>query len=158
MLTGETQVVRFAVVRYHGDSNPKIEHENKKKSSNISYSMVLTVVVLSVEAFCFERRFTSPRLEHWKTPPSWIQHVLKNHHMVSKQDCDVAVNSDTHQHKHLLLATKPNYRRGRVGCPSDTCTLKTNSKCQPKVSSLWKKNTCYISVFFFNRDKINYSF
>ena len=26
--------------------------------------MVLTVVVLSVEAFCFERRFTSLRLEH----------------------------------------------------------------------------------------------
>ena len=46
MLTGETQVVRFAVVWYHGDSNPKIEHE--KKNSNISYSMVLTVVVLSV--------------------------------------------------------------------------------------------------------------
>ena len=68
MLTRETQVVRFAVVYYHGDSNPKIEHENKK-NSNISYSMVLTVV-LSVEAFCFERRFTSLRLEHWKTPPS----------------------------------------------------------------------------------------
>ena len=31
MLTRETQVVRFAVVWYHGDSNPKIEHENKKK-------------------------------------------------------------------------------------------------------------------------------
>ena len=26
MLTREAQVVRFAVVRYHGDSNPKIEH------------------------------------------------------------------------------------------------------------------------------------
>ena len=146
MLTRETQVVRFAVVWYHGDSNPKIEQE--KKNRNISYSMVLTVVVLSVEAFCFQRRFTSPRLEYWKNPPYWIQHVLKNHHMVAKQDCDVAVNSDTHQHKHLLLATKPNYTRGRMGCPSDTRTLKTNSKCQLKVSSLWKKNTCYISDFF----------
>ena len=28
MLTRETHVVRFAV--YYGDSNPKIEHENKK--------------------------------------------------------------------------------------------------------------------------------
>ena len=27
--------------------------------------MALTVVVLSVEAFCFEQRFTSPRLKHW---------------------------------------------------------------------------------------------
>ena len=82
--------------RYHGDINPKIEHENKK-NSYISYSMVLTVVVLSVEAFCFERRFTLPRLEHWKTSPSWIQHGLKNHHMVAKQDCEVAGNSDTHE-------------------------------------------------------------
>ena len=96
MLTRETQVVRFAVVWYYGDSNPKTEHGNKKNYSNISYSMVLTVVVLSVEAFCFERRFTSLRLEHWKTPPSWIQHVVKNHHVVAKQECDVAVNSDTH--------------------------------------------------------------
>ena len=30
MLTRETQVVRFAVVWYHGDSDPKIEQENKK--------------------------------------------------------------------------------------------------------------------------------
>ena len=82
--------------RYHGDINPKIEHENKK-NSYISYSMVLTVVVLSVEAFCFERRFTLPRLEHWETSPSWIQHGLKNHHMVAKQDCEVAGNSDTHE-------------------------------------------------------------
>ena len=28
---------------------------------------------------------------------------------------------------YLLLATKPNYTRGRVGCPSDTRPLKTNS-------------------------------
>ena len=28
---------------------------------------------------------------------------------------------------YLLLATKPNYTRGRVGCPSDTRSLKTNS-------------------------------
>ena len=69
MLTRETQVVRFAVVLYHGDNNPKTEHGNKK-NSNISYSMFLTVVVLSVEVFCFERRSTSLRLEHWKTPPS----------------------------------------------------------------------------------------
>ena len=38
MLTCETQVVHFAVVWYHGDSNPKIEHENKKK-------MVISVTV-----------------------------------------------------------------------------------------------------------------
>ena len=31
MLTRETQVVHFAVVWYHRDSNPKIEHENKKQ-------------------------------------------------------------------------------------------------------------------------------
>ena len=30
MLTHETQVVRFPLVWYHGESNPKIEHENKK--------------------------------------------------------------------------------------------------------------------------------
>ena len=30
MLTRETHVVHFAVVWYHGDSNLKIEHENKK--------------------------------------------------------------------------------------------------------------------------------
>ena len=54
----ETQVVRFAVVWYHGDSNPKIKHKNEKTSS-ISYSMVLTVVVLYVEALWFERRATS---------------------------------------------------------------------------------------------------
>ena len=59
--------------------------------------------------------------------PSWLQHILKNHHMVAKQGCDVAVNSDTHWNKHLLLATKPNYTQGRVGCPSDTRLLKTNS-------------------------------
>ena len=29
MLTRETQVVRLAVVSYHGDSNPKIKHEKK---------------------------------------------------------------------------------------------------------------------------------
>ena len=38
--------------------------------------------------------------------------------------------------QYLLLATKPNYTRERVGCPSDTRTLKTNSKCQLKLSSL----------------------
>ena len=54
----ETQVVRFAVVWYHGDSNPKRKHKNEKTSS-ISYSMVLTVVVLYVEALWFERRATS---------------------------------------------------------------------------------------------------
>ena len=153
MLTRETQVVRFAVVWYHGDSNPKIEHENKKKPSNISYSVVLTVVVLSVEAFCFERRFTSPRLEHWKTPPFWIRQVLKNHYMVAKQDCDVAVNSDTPLKQiYLLLATKPNYIRGRVGCPSDTRPLKTKSNANLR-KVRYKKNTYYIPdfVFFLSR-------
>ena len=56
--------------------------------------------------------------------------------MVAKQDCDVAVNSDTHEYKNLLLATKPNYTRGRVGCPSDTRPLKANSNAKKEKQSL----------------------
>ena len=65
----ETQVVRFAVVFTEIVNLMKLT-----KKPNISYSMVLTVVVLYVEAVYFERRstsrFTSLRLELWKTPPS----------------------------------------------------------------------------------------
>ena len=64
--------------------------------------MVLTVFVLYVEAFYFERRSTSLRLERWKTPP--FRHAFKIQ-------------------TYLLLANKPNYTRGRVGCPSDTRPL-----------------------------------
>ena len=56
--------------------------------------------------------------------------------MVAKQDCDVAANSDTHEYKNLLLATKPNYTRGRVGCPSDTRPLKADSNAKKEKQSL----------------------
>ena len=56
--------------------------------------------------------------------------------MVAKQYCDVAANSDTHEYKNLLLATKPNYTRGRVGCPSDTHPLKANSNAKKEKQSL----------------------
>ena len=61
----ETQAVRFAVVFTEIVNLTKLT-----KKPNISYSMVLTVVVLYVEAFYFERRSTSLRLELWKRPPS----------------------------------------------------------------------------------------
>ena len=56
--------------------------------------------------------------------------------MVAKQDCDVSANSDTHEYKNLLLATKPNYTRGRVGCSSDTRPLKANSNAKKEKQSL----------------------
>ena len=65
----EAQVVRFAVVFTEIANLTKLT-----KKPNISYSMVLTVVVLYVEAVYFERRSTSRsislRLELWKMPPS----------------------------------------------------------------------------------------
>ena len=132
MLTRETQVVRFAVVWYHGDSNPKIEHENKK-NSYISYSMVLTVVVLSVEAFCFERRFTSPRLKHWNIGKRRHLEYSTCSRIITWLPSKTTLTWLCGKFRHvliqtyLLLATKPNYTRGHVGCPSDTRPLKTNS-------------------------------
>ena len=73
--------------------------------------------------------------------------------MVAKQDCDPAVNSDTPlKQRYLLLATKPNYIRGRVGCPSDTRPLKTKSNANLR-KVRYKKNTYYIPdfVFFLSR-------
>ena len=86
MLTRETQVVRFAVVRYHGDSNPKIEHAilNTARAQESSHGCQARL-----------RRFGK------------FRHALIQ--------------------THLSLATKPSYMRGRVGCPSDTRPLKTNS-------------------------------
>ena len=91
----ETQVVRFTVVSYHGDCNPK----------------------------------TSRRLEHWKTPPSCLQHVLRQE---SSHGCKARLrHCGKFRHAltqtYLLLAAKPNSTRGRVGRPSDTRPLKTNS-------------------------------
>ena len=80
--------------------------------------------------------------------------------MIATQDCDVAVNSDTPLKQiYLLLATKPNYTRGRVGCPSDTRPLKTKSNANlRKVRYKKKILITYLILFFSYRDKINYSF
>ena len=43
------------------------------------------------------------------------------------QKCAKFAGADTLTQTYLLLATKPNYTQGRVGCPSDTSPLKTNS-------------------------------
>ena len=90
---------------FHGDSKPKIKYEIKKTTvcSNISYSMVLTVVFICW-SILFWKRSTSLLLERWKRPPSWLQHVLKNHHMIAKHDCDVAINSAALIQTYLLLA------------------------------------------------------
>ena len=90
----ETQVVHFAVV-FMEIVNLK-ENTKLKKNLVISVTVGFLLLFLYVEASCFERRSTSLRLERWKRPPSWLQHLIKNHHMIAKQDCDVAVNSDTH--------------------------------------------------------------
>ena len=60
--------------------------------------MVLTVVVLYVKAFCFERTTTKviTPIGTLKMPPSCLQYELRQEVMTAEQDCDIAVNSDTH--------------------------------------------------------------
>ena len=106
------------------DSNPKIEHEKK---NNISYSMVLTVVVL-----CGSILFRTK--VHITTIGTLENAAILNTACAqeSSHGCQARLwRCGKFRHAliqtYLLLATKPNYTRGRVGCPSDTRPLKTNS-------------------------------
>lgn len=96
----ENQVVHFPVDWHQKDCNPNIKHGNEKKLV-ISVSVWFSLSLFYVKAFCFERTTTKviTPIGTLKMPPSCLQYQLRQESsqvMTAEQDCDIAVNSDTH--------------------------------------------------------------